>query len=72
MDKDNKETIRKILRKIGPFLKGSVSTVYKKCGKECSSCREKGGHPATYFCYRRGGNVDSRANLPPIPKQTCH
>jgi len=57
MNKDNKETMRKILRKIGPFLKGSVSTIYKKCGKNCSTCRERGGHPATYFCYRRGGKT---------------
>ena len=57
MNKDNKETMRKILRKIGPFLKGSVSTIYKKCGKNCSTCRKRGGHPATYFCYRRGGKT---------------
>ncbi len=57
MNKDRKETMRKILRKIGPFLKGSVSTIYKKCGKNCSTCRETGGHPATYFCYRRGGKT---------------
>jgi len=57
MNKDNKENMRKILKKIGPFLKGSVSTVYKKCGKNCSTCREKGGHPATYLCYRRRGKA---------------
>jgi len=57
MNKDNKETMRKTLRKIGPFLKGSVSTIYKKCGKKCNTCRERGGHPATYFCYRRGGKT---------------
>jgi len=41
MSKDNKETMREILRKIGPFLKGSVSTIYKKCGKNCTTCRKK-------------------------------
>jgi len=47
----------KILEKIGPFIKGSVSTVYKKCGKNCSTCREKGGHPAIYLCYRKRGKT---------------
>jgi len=57
MNKDNEDTMHKILKKIGPFLKGSVSTVYKKCGKNCSTCREKGGHLATYFCYRARGKT---------------
>lgn len=57
MDKDSEEAMRKTLEKIGPFLRGSLSIAYKKCGKNCSTCREKGGHPTTYFCYRKGGKT---------------
>jgi len=57
MNNDNQDTRRKILKEIGPFLKGSVCTVYKKCGKNCTTCREKQGHPATYLCYRRRGKT---------------
>lgn len=57
MNKDNEETMHKTLEKIGPFLRGSLSIAYKKCGKNCATCREKRGHPTTYFCYRKGGKT---------------
>ncbi len=57
MNQEQEKTMRRILDKIGPLLRGSLSVAYKKCGKNCSTCREKGGHPAAYFGYRQGGQT---------------
>ena len=57
MNQEKEKTMRQILEKIGPLLRGSLSVAHKKCGKNCSTCREKGGHPATYFGYRKGGQT---------------
>lgn len=57
MNQEKEKTMRQILEKIGPLLRGSLSVAYKKCGKNCSTCREKGGHAATYFGYRKEGKT---------------
>ncbi len=74
MNQEKEKTMRQILEKIGPLLRGSLSVAYKKCGKNCSTCREKGGHPATYFGYRKEGKTlvvhlpSSRVELAELPQ----
>lgn len=68
MTKKQKALIKK-MAEIGPFIEGSLSTVYRICGRESCACMKEGKkHPAMFFTWK-DENQKTKSLYVPVSKQ---
>lgn len=73
LQKRHKKALKKLAR-TGPFIEGSLTRVWRICGKKGCACGRGQKHPALFFTWKQ--NQTTKALYVPVGKQklalVCH